>query len=116
VEAGQALLVDDAFQLDDNFTLVPTPGHSPCHCCVRIRSQGQEAVVTGDLMHHALQCREPDWSTIFDFDPGQAAQSRRRLLGQVADTGAFVLPIHFPNPTVGRVAADGDRFRYTFVR
>ena len=72
--------------------------------------------MTGDMMHHALQCREPDWSTIFDSDPVQAAQSRRRLLGQVADTGAFVLPIHFPNPTVGRVAADGDRFRYRFVR
>jgi glyoxylase-like metal-dependent hydrolase (beta-lactamase superfamily II) len=116
VEAGQALLVDDAFQLDDNFTLVPTPGHSPCHCCVMIRSQGQEAVVTGDLMHHALQCREPDWSTIFDTDPVQAALSRRRLLGQVADTGTFVLPIHFPNPTTGLVSADGDRFRYVFVR
>jgi glyoxylase-like metal-dependent hydrolase (beta-lactamase superfamily II) len=56
VEAGQALLVDDAFQLDDNFTLVPTPGHSPHHCCVNIRSQGQQAIVTGDMMHHALQC------------------------------------------------------------
>ena len=71
VEAGQALLVDDGFELDDNLTLIPTPGHSPCHCCVMIRSQGQEAVVTGDLMHHALQCREPDWSTIFDFDPSR---------------------------------------------
>jgi glyoxylase-like metal-dependent hydrolase (beta-lactamase superfamily II) len=81
-----------------------------------IRSQGREAIVTGDLMHHALQCREPDWSTIFDFDPVQAAQSRRRLLGQVADTGVFVLPIHFPSPTTGLVSADGDRFRYTFVR
>ena len=39
---------------------------------------------------------------IFDTDPVQAALSRRRLLGQVADTGTFVLPIHFPNPTVGR--------------
>ena len=116
VEAGQALLVDDAFQLDDNLTLVPTPGHSPCHCCVMIRSQGQEAVVTGDLMHHALQCREPDWSTIFDFDPTHAAQSRRRFLGQVADTSTFALPIHFPNPTAGRVSADGgDGFHYRFL-
>ena len=81
-----------------------------------IRSQGQEAIVTGDLMHHALQCREPDWSTLFDTDPVQAAQSRRRLLGQVADTPTLVLPIHFPSPTVGRVAADDERFHYTFVR
>jgi glyoxylase-like metal-dependent hydrolase (beta-lactamase superfamily II) len=116
VEAGQALLVDDAFELDETFTLTPTPGHSPCHCCVNIRSRGQKAVVTGDMMHHALQCREPDWSTIFDVDPKQAAQSRRSFLGSVAGTDTLLLPIHFPSPTVGRVEADGDRFRYNFVR
>jgi glyoxylase-like metal-dependent hydrolase (beta-lactamase superfamily II) len=116
VEAGQALLVDDDFALDDTFTLTPTPGHSPCHCCVNIRSGGQRAVVTGDMMHHVLQCREPDWFTIFDIDPKQAVASRRRLLGEVAGTDILLLPIHFPSPTVGRVEADGDRFRYHFVR
>jgi glyoxylase-like metal-dependent hydrolase (beta-lactamase superfamily II) len=116
VEAGQALLVDDAYQLDDTFSLTPTPGHSPHHCCVDIRSKGQHAVVTGDMMHHALQCREPSWSTIFDTDKEMATRSRRSFLGKVADTSTLVLPIHFPNPTVGRVAADGDRFRYNFVR
>lgn len=116
VEAGQALLVDDTFELDDTFSLTPTPGHSPGHCCVNIRSRGQQAVVTGDMMHHALQCREPDWSSVFDTDRELAAQSRRRFLGQVADTSTLILPIHFPNPTVGLITADGERFRYTFVR
>ena len=46
----------------------------------------------------------------------QAAQSRRRFLGEIAGTGTFVLPIHFPHPTVGLVEADGERFRYKFVR
>jgi hypothetical protein len=67
-------------------------------------------------MHHALQCREPGWSTIFDWDQEEAARSRRRLLGKVAGTGSFVLPIHFPHPTAGLVEADGERFRYKFVR
>lgn len=116
VEAGQALLVEDAYQLDDTFTLTPTPGHSPGHYCVNIQSRGQTAVVTGDLMHHALQCREPDWSTIWDSDPLQAAQSRRRFLGQVADTGTLILPIHFPSPTAGLIGANGSHFRYDFVR
>jgi glyoxylase-like metal-dependent hydrolase (beta-lactamase superfamily II) len=116
VAAGQALLVDDDYQLDDTLSLTPTPGHSPCHCCVNIHSGGQRAVITGDLMHHALQCREPDWSTVFDWDRAQAAQSRRRFLGEVAGTDTFVLPIHFPHPTAGRVEADGDRFRYRFLR
>jgi glyoxylase-like metal-dependent hydrolase (beta-lactamase superfamily II) len=116
VEAGQALLVEDDYQLDDTFWLTPTPGHSPCHCCVNIRSRGQQAVVIGDLMHHALQCREPDWSTIFDWDPAQAARSRRKFLAETAGTGRFVLPIHFPHPTTGLIEPDGARFRYKFVR
>jgi glyoxylase-like metal-dependent hydrolase (beta-lactamase superfamily II) len=116
VEAGQALLVSDDFSLDDTVTLTPTPGHSPCHCCVNIFSKGQRASVTGDLMHHALQCREPGWSTIFDTDPVQAAASRTSFLRSVADTSTLILPIHFPAPTVGRIEADGERFQYRFVR
>jgi glyoxylase-like metal-dependent hydrolase (beta-lactamase superfamily II) len=116
VAAGQALLVDDDFALDDTVWLSPTPGHSPCHCCVNIKSGGQRAVVTGDMMHHALQCREPEWSTIFDWDPKEAAVSRRRFLGEIAGTGTFVLPIHFPNPTTGLVEAMGDGFDWKYVR
>ena len=114
VDAGQALLVDDDFTLDDTVWLTPTPGHSPCHCCVNIRSGGQRAVVTGDMMHHALQCREPDWSTVFDWDAKEAAVSRRRFLGDVAGTGTIVLPVHFPAPTAGLIEADGTRFHYNF--
>jgi hypothetical protein len=84
---------------------------------VNIRSGGQQAVVVGDLMHHMLQCREPDWSTIFDWDQKQAAQSRRKFLSETAGTGRFVLPVHFPPPTTGLIEADGsERFHYKYVR
>ena len=116
VEAGQALLVDESFKIDDTFSLILTPGHSPCHCCIDIRSKGQRAVVTGDLMHHALQCREPDWGTIFDIDRAMASRTRRTFLGSVADTPTVILPIHFPNPTAGLVTADGTRFNYKFLK
>lgn len=116
VAAGQALLVDDDYALDDTITLTPTPGHAPCHCCINIHSKGLRASVTGDLMHHALQCREPDWSTIFCTDPAQAAASRRSFLGQAASDGTLLLPVHFPAPTAGRVTAVGDHFRWDFQR
>lgn len=117
VEAGQALLVDNTYQLDDTFTLTPTPGHSPRHVCVNISSKGQRAVVTGDMMHHALQCREPEWSTIFDVDRAEAAQSRRNLLARVCDTSTVLLPIHFPGPTAGLIKPNGKNgFDYRFVR
>ncbi len=116
VEAGQALLVNDDFALDDTITLTPTPGHSPCHCCVNIFSRGQRAVVTGDMMHHAIQCREVDWCPGVDWDPKQAAASRRKFLSSVADTDTLLLPIHFPSPTAGLVTSDGDRFNYRYKR
>jgi glyoxylase-like metal-dependent hydrolase (beta-lactamase superfamily II) len=93
-----------------------SPGHTPHHCCVHIRSKGQEAIVLGDMMHHALQCREPDWSTGFCSDPKLAAQTRWKFFGQYADTPTLMLPIHFPNPTAGRIAVHGDRFRYDFTK
>jgi len=117
VEAGKALLVDDDYALDDTVTLTPTPGHSPCHCCVNIFSKGQRAVVTGDMMHHAIQTRELHWSPGVDWDPKQAAQSRQTFLSSVADTPTLLLPIHFPAPTAGLVTSDGgNRFHYRFKR
>ena len=116
VEAGQALLVDDDYALDDTVTLTPTPGHSPCHCCVNIFSKGKRAVVTGDLMHHAIQCREPEWSAKPDWDMKQSAISRRKFFASVAGTDTLILPVHFPTPTVGLITADGDRFDYRFKR
>jgi glyoxylase-like metal-dependent hydrolase (beta-lactamase superfamily II) len=96
--------------------LTPTPGHSPCHCCVNIFSRGQRAVVTGDMMHHVIQCREPDWSPRVDWDGKQAAVSRRKFLSAVADSDTLILPIHFPTPTAGLVIGDRDRFNYRFKR
>ena len=56
------------------------------------------------------------WFTIFDTDTKQAVESRRTFFGKVADTSSFILPIHFPHPTVGRIASDGgERFRYGYM-
>jgi glyoxylase-like metal-dependent hydrolase (beta-lactamase superfamily II) len=114
LEAGQARLVDDDYALDDMIRLSPSAGHSPGHVCVNLESRGQRAIFTGDLMHHAVQCREPDWSTVFCWDPEAAAASRRRILGAVADTDITVVPAHFPGATAGRVRPDGDGFRFEF--
>jgi hypothetical protein len=51
-----------------------------------------------------------------DWDPKQAAASRRIFLSSVADSDTLLLPIHFPSPTVGWVTADGERFNYRFKR
>ena len=114
VEAKQALLIDETYSLDDMLFLSLSPGHTPYHCCVHIRSKGQEAIVLGDMMHHAIQCREPDWSTGFCTDPVQAAKTRWQFFERHAGSPTLMLPIHFPHPTAGRIEADGTRYRYRF--
>jgi glyoxylase-like metal-dependent hydrolase (beta-lactamase superfamily II) len=115
VEAGRAVLVDDDFQLDDTVWLTPSPGHSPGHVCVNVQSGGVRAVFTGDMMHHALQCIEPDWSTVFCSDPALAAVSRRLCLDEYAGRDVLVVPTHFPAPTAGRVVGAGAAWRFRFA-
>lgn len=116
MEAGQALLVDADYTLDDSVALLLTPGHSPCHCCVEIRSGGSRAIIAGDLLHHQLQCSDPELSTIFCWDPAEARTSRRRVFNEIADTETLLLPIHFPAPTAGRLRAAGAGFAWDFLR
>lgn len=115
MEAGQALLVDDDFALDDTIWLTPTPGHSPGHVCVNVRSGGAHGLFSGDIMHHALQCIEPDWSSCFCWDAEESTRSRRKILEMVADTDTIVMPAHFPGPTAGHVVGKGGAWRFNFL-
>jgi glyoxylase-like metal-dependent hydrolase (beta-lactamase superfamily II) len=111
LDAGQADLVDPPFAITDEVVLEPTPGHSPGHVSVRIRSGGDEAVITGDVMHHPAQCCEPDWASSFDSDAGAARAMRREVLARYAGTDVLVIGTHFAGPGAGHVVADGDAWR-----
>jgi glyoxylase-like metal-dependent hydrolase (beta-lactamase superfamily II) len=116
VAAGQALLVDEDFRLDDGISLMLTPGHSPCHVCVNLQSKGQRAIIAGDMLHHQLQCTDPTLSTIFCWDPEAARASRKRVFEEIEGTSTLLLPIHFPSPTAGRLKAAGSGFAWEFAR
>jgi glyoxylase-like metal-dependent hydrolase (beta-lactamase superfamily II) len=112
VDAGLADLVDMDHRLTDEVRLEPTPGHTPGHVSVRIVSGGQQAVITGDLMHHPIQCSEPDRLVKFDSDAAMARETRRRFLACCAADRSLVLGTHFAHPTAGRVVAAGDVWRF----
>lgn len=112
IEAGQAELVGPDHALGECITLVATPGHTPGHVSVWVRSCGAEAVITGDAIHTTPQCRYPDWQFVYDGDPEEAVRSRRALLESVAEMNARVLGTHFLMPSIGRVRADGDAFEW----
>ncbi len=114
LEAGQAVLVDSDFALDDEVWIAPTPGHTPGHVAVHLRSKGVEAVMCGDLMHSPIQCARPDWSARPDVDKALAARTRRAFLEASLAENRLVMTAHFPSPSTGRVAAMGDAFDFRF--
>jgi len=111
VDAGLAELVEMDHKVCAEVALEPTPGHTPGHVSVHIRSAGEEAVVTGDMIHHPCQIARPDWSTSVDFDKEQSQRTKREFLGRYADQPVLVIGTHFATPTAGRIVRDGDTYR-----
>jgi glyoxylase-like metal-dependent hydrolase (beta-lactamase superfamily II) len=112
---GLSELVDDAHRLTDEVWLESTPGHTPGHFSVRISSAGQNAVITGDMMHHPVQCRYPEWDDNFDNDGPLAKKTRRAFCERYADTGTLVFGTHFATPSAGKIAKKDGSFRFALA-
>jgi glyoxylase-like metal-dependent hydrolase (beta-lactamase superfamily II) len=110
-DAGLVDLVATDHRVADEVSLVPTLGHTPGHVSVRISSRGEEALITGDFIHHPCQMARLDWSSAADHDARQAERTRRKMFEDLADTPTLVIGTHFAGATAGRVVRDGDGFR-----
>lgn len=111
LDAGLADLVETDHRLTDEISLIPTVGHTPGHVSVRIVSRGEEALITGDFMHHPCQIAHPEWSTLADSDPEQGIRTRWRMFEQLAGQPVLVIGTHFSGATAGRLVRDGATFR-----
>jgi glyoxylase-like metal-dependent hydrolase (beta-lactamase superfamily II) len=115
IEAGRADIVKHDHQIGDHARLLPTPGHTPGHLAFCFGKGGDEAVMSGDLMHSPLQARYPELSVNFDVDKEQSAKTRRSFLERYCDTKTLCCTAHFPSPSVGRIKRWGDGFKCEMV-
>ncbi|MBL6814530.1 MAG: MBL fold metallo-hydrolase [Pseudomonadales bacterium] len=103
VEAGLVDLVDMQHQVCPEVSLEPTPGHTPGHVSVHIRSCDAEALITGDCIHHPVQMSRPDWCSSADVDQAQGLQTRETLLQRYVDDDILIIGTHFATPTAGHI-------------
>ncbi|OKO86243.1 beta-lactamase [Bradyrhizobium sp. NAS80.1] len=107
-------------QFDEEHEIAPgvvarrTGGHTPGHSVVRVASGGEALTFAGDAVF-AVGFDQPDWHNGFEHDPEEAARVRVRLLRELAESGEMLVATHLPFPSVGRVAVDGDAFRWVPV-
>lgn len=113
-DAGLLDLVDvpdEGTDITPGVRLLPTPGHTPGQVAVKLSSQGESALVSGDSVHHPVQMEHPELCSCVDIAPETAARTRRRLLDSLAGTSTLLLGSHFPAPTAGHVRREGDSYR-----
>lgn len=103
VEAGLADFVAETHQLCEQVYLEPTPGHTPGHVSVHITSNGAEALITGDCIHHPVQMTHTDWCSSADYDQAQGQVTREELLEKYVDQDILIIGTHFATPTAGHI-------------
>ena len=107
LDAGLAEFVEMDHRISPHLRLTPSTGHTPGH-----ESEGESAVITGDMSHHPCQMAHPHWSPSFDSDPRAAAATRVRLFAEWADKPILVIGTHYAAPTAGYIMREGAGFRF----
>ena len=115
-EAGLHQLVESTHRLTDEVSLFPTPGHTPGHVSVAIRSGGKEAVITGDLAHNPIQFADPEICANFDFDRKTAMITRKKFIKDHADRDIVVFGTHFNSPSAGHIVRDKENWRFVPIK
>ncbi|MCK1353259.1 MBL fold metallo-hydrolase [Bradyrhizobium sp. CW7] len=118
VDRGLAAFVEDNHavenEMPDEVRYLPLHGHTKHHCGLYLCSQSQDAIFTGDAIHHPIQLARPDWLNA-GYDAAAASQVIRDLIARCIDTPTKLMTAHFAAPTAGCVVSGPGHPRFRFV-
>lgn len=97
--AGRLRLLDGDTPLRTG-RVVATPGHTPGHQSVLVADGRDLALVTGDLLVHAIQLLHPELAYAHEDDPEAAGHSRKRMLGHDPAGTLHLATPHLTEPFV----------------
>jgi glyoxylase-like metal-dependent hydrolase (beta-lactamase superfamily II) len=116
IQAGQAETVgEQGGPYLDGIVFFPTPGHSPGHMSISIKSRGDEAIFAGDIFHNPLQVYRPNLNSVYCAEPDRSRASRRWLLDYAARQKAILFTAHLPETSAGMVTRRGDGYEWRYV-
>ena len=107
----------DGMEVAPGVALVEAPGHTRGHSVVRVTSGDASFLYAADAFHDpAFDLAHPGWRTAFDYDPSEAATSRRRLLDEAAAESSVMMAYHMPFPSIGQVERSDSGYRWHGAR
>lgn len=91
----------DAIQ---GFEVIDTRGHTPGHHSFRLKSNDQQIIFVGDIVHsHSLQFDAPKTGVDFDVNSEQAINTRLKMFAEISNKQQWVAAPHLPFPGIGHV-------------
>jgi glyoxylase-like metal-dependent hydrolase (beta-lactamase superfamily II) len=105
-------LIGDGYVVNDEITAISTPGHTPGHMVFDITSQGEKAMVVGDLLHSRVQIEHPEWTAGVDTDKEASQKNRTMILERAESEDIVIAAGHFhPDDHIGKVIRlEGKRY------
>jgi glyoxylase-like metal-dependent hydrolase (beta-lactamase superfamily II) len=94
-------------------TSIAAHGHTPGHTIYRIADGNEQLVFLADITNRPeVFARRPDFHLVFDFDAQMAEATRRRVFDMVSTDRIRVTGYHFPFPSTGFIAKEGNGYRF----
>ncbi|MDJ0824766.1 MAG: MBL fold metallo-hydrolase [Rhodobacter sp.] len=85
-------------------------GHTPGHMSFELAGG---AMIVGDaVVNHHLAFERPEWRSGSDQDPDMGADTRVKLLDQIASAQMTLIGFHLPGGGIGRVERTADGYRF----
>jgi glyoxylase-like metal-dependent hydrolase (beta-lactamase superfamily II) len=108
---SQLRTFDEQHEVAPGVVVSRTGGHTPGHSVVRLKSGGERLTFAGDAIF-PVSFDHPEWHNGFEHDPEESTKVRIKLFRELAANGELLVATHLSFPSVGRVAIDGDVFRF----
>lgn len=92
----------------------PAFGHTPGHYSFKLKTEGQDVVFIGDIVHsHSLQFEQPKTTVDFDIDSKIAVETRLKHFSEYAKEGQLIAAPHLPFPGLGHIySKDGKSYQW----
>jgi len=111
--ADQLVQFQAGQEIAPGVTTAAAYGHTPGMVTVTAQSRGEKFVYLADLTNiPSLFARNPDFAVVFDMNPEEARQTRRRVFEAVVNDKAMAGGFHFPFPAFGRIEKLGNGYDF----
>ena len=112
---SRLVVVDDRDEVASDVRVEHAPGHRVGHVCVHVDAS-DPFVHAADAFHNEAHVAHPGWDTSSDQFPDMALETRRRVIAELAASGARAVITHMQGPYPFRISSEGTQFKAVTMR